>query len=217
MTFDCGENAGPRRCAFTLIELLVVITIIGILVALLLPAVQSAREAARRAQCATNLKQIGLAMHSYHAVDNCFPPAHIVNPVWDEESWGWSAFPLPYLEQTPLQDQLAMRSRTLRQVLSDANAQALVQTALAVFRCPTDTTPRLLPREVRDFGVTAGPTFEPATSNYVGSCGLFDRDYPTANDGVLYGNSAIRFADITDGTSNTFAVGERDRRCGASA
>src|SRR5512147_2313581 len=97
------------RRAFTLIELLVVIAIIGVLIALLLPAVQAAREAARRSQCVNNLKQIGLAMHNYHSARNAFPLGSAKNPKnWPGDSdliWsGWSAHAmmLPYLEQQAL-------------------------------------------------------------------------------------------------------------------
>src|SRR5690242_3831055 len=96
-----------RRSGFTLIELLVIIAIIGLLVALLLPAVQAAREAARRAQCANNLKQIGLAMHGYHDVWHSFPPGYLTRPVTGLElgpGWAWGTLILPYLEERPLYD-----------------------------------------------------------------------------------------------------------------
>ena len=92
---------------FTLVELLVVIFIIGLLVALLLPAVQSAREAARRAQCANNLKQIGLALHGYHDVWQNFSPAYLTQHVTGLElgtGWAWGMLVLPYLEQRPVYD-----------------------------------------------------------------------------------------------------------------
>src|SRR5439155_25186542 len=86
-----------RRRGFTLIELLVVIAIIGVLVALLLPAVQAAREAARRSQCVNNLKQIGLAFHNYHSVNDCFPPGEMCLPNISTNRTFWTCFILPYL------------------------------------------------------------------------------------------------------------------------
>jgi hypothetical protein len=148
---------------------------------------------------------------------SCLPPGHIANPVIDEEAWGWGAYLLAFLEQGPLQQQLDVSRRTLRTVLLDPTSRGLVQTQLTVFRCPSDSTPALLPSDVRPFGTTAGPDFLPAASSLLGSCGLFDRDCPNPNNGVLYGNSGVTFADISDGTSNTFVIGERDQRCGASA
>src|SRR5262245_39748562 len=107
------------RPAFTLVELLVVIAIIGVLVALLLPAVQSAREAARRMQCQSNLKQVGIALHNYEQTHRKFPPGIVqqgADPQWvtggtaantvnDDESWAWGAFLLPYIEQNQLYEQ----------------------------------------------------------------------------------------------------------------
>src|SRR5688572_27645245 len=103
---------------FTLVELLVVIAIIGILVALLLPAVQAAREAARRMQCGNNLKQIGISIHNYHDTYKSFPSGWICPSVAtgamavDQESWGWSSLILPFMEQQALHDQLGVTRQT---------------------------------------------------------------------------------------------------------
>ena len=97
-----------QRLAFTLIELLVVISIIGVLIALLLPAVQAARESARRTKCVNNLKQLGVAMHTYESASRCFPPGYVSN--FDTSGtdtgpgWGWAAMLLPQFEQKPLFD-----------------------------------------------------------------------------------------------------------------
>ena len=130
---------------FTLVELLVVITIIGMLIALLLPAVQAARESARQMQCSNNLKQIGLGLHNYHATVGCFPPAYISphdpndqNPstvnVDSGPGWGWAAMLLPYLEQQNLHDQIHFD----KDIKDPTNATARV-TSLPGFLCPSDT------------------------------------------------------------------------------
>src|SRR5437773_167530 len=99
-----------RRPAFTLTELLVVIAIIGILIALILPAVQRVRQAADRTMCINNLKQMGLAMHMYHDVNKVFPPGYLgipgPNATDDDPGWGWAAYLLPQIEQTALYNQI---------------------------------------------------------------------------------------------------------------
>lgn len=219
---DLESAERKPRSAFTLVEMLVVIAIIGVLIALLLPAVQAAREAARRTQCRNRMKQIGLAMHSYHDAHLVFPPGYIsVAP--NEEDWGWAVFLLPYMEREPLYDEMQPNERRLIEMLRDPGTaplpppRILVQTPIADFRCPSDRTEELLPATMRRFdGIGAGPDFEPATSNYVGVCGLWDRADGQKNNGVLYGNSKVSIRDIADGTSRTLAVGERHRRCGAA-
>jgi prepilin-type N-terminal cleavage/methylation domain-containing protein/prepilin-type processing-associated H-X9-DG protein len=216
----CSPQPRARRpgAAFTLVELLVVIAIIGILVALLLPAVQSAREAARRVKCSNHLKQIGLALHNYHDVHNAFPPGTIDYGVPDSQEWGWAVFMLPYVEQQGLYDQLAPNNRRFVELLSDPAARTLCQFHLELFRCPSDRTPRLLQGtdQVRDLDGVApvGPNFFGATSNYIGVTGFWEIGIDPAN-GLFGANSEVDFRDLVDGTSNTFAVGERDFYCAA--
>ncbi|MBQ3388760.1 MAG: DUF1559 domain-containing protein [Thermoguttaceae bacterium] len=132
----------PKRSAFTLVELLVVIAIIGILIGLLLPAVQAARETARRMKCANNLKQIGLALHSYVDVNQALPAAwrgyddHNPNKpcVYGEPGWGWAAAILPYMEHANLADLADLNEP----VAAEANETARV-TFLAMYRCPSDS------------------------------------------------------------------------------
>jgi prepilin-type N-terminal cleavage/methylation domain-containing protein/prepilin-type processing-associated H-X9-DG protein len=196
-----------RPNGFTLVELLVAIAIIGMLIGLLLPAVQAAREASRRMQCANNLKQLGLAMHNYHAALNCFPPGFMaVNHLGEiRGGWAWGVFLMPYIEQCPLQGKLSPTQYTLSQVISDPQLLPMLQLDLSVFRCPTSPMDKL--REYQGGGQMV------ATANYTGCRGFFSYSGAThlqkRNNGVFYALSATRIADVRDGTSNTIALGER--------
>jgi prepilin-type processing-associated H-X9-DG protein len=201
-----------------LVELLVVIAIIGILIALLLPAVQAAREAARRMQCSSRMKQVALALHNYQNALQVFPPGCIDDGVRQRQQWGWAVFILPYLEKGSLYRELAPNQRRLVDVLNDPVARTLIQQPMAVFRCPSDRTPETLQgtEQIRDLDGEApvGTDFFGGTSNFMGVAGFWDIGDEPAN-GIFFPNSAIDFRDIRDGTSNTFALGERDRYCAA--
>jgi prepilin-type N-terminal cleavage/methylation domain-containing protein/prepilin-type processing-associated H-X9-DG protein len=220
-----------RSLGFTLVELLVVIAIIGILVALLLPAVQAAREAARRMQCGNNLKQLGLGLHNYHDAFKTFPDGwlYINNPPLpfvaaqpNTETWGWSAMILPYIEQGPLHQQLGVTSRTLYQALATgAPFLPLMRTRLNVLMCPSDTGYNAggLVHNNRNFnngnGTLLGGFATPVlvgVSNYPGNAGHRSVAANTVNTGVLNGEKGVRISDIIDGTSNTIAVGERETK-----
>ena len=215
-----GFHASPRcrgLAGFTLVELLVVIAIIGVLIGLLLPAVQTAREASRRSACSNNLKQIGLAMHSYHDARKKFPPGYSLtvdysldpNPAnlhfqhrFQARPFSWGMFLLPHFEEQGIYDKHAS-------LLTDPNARMPsptdangLRTRPKAFACPSDTLPVVGPG---NYG----------SSNYVGCYGRANeffgqqvgRFLPTVT-GVLYWNSAVALKDITDGSSNTLLVGE---------
>lgn len=216
------KNSGRTiESGFTLVELLVVIAIIGVMVGLLLPAVQAAREAARRMQCSNNLKQIGLALHNYHDTFKVFPAGYIVDlPVTaNAEGWGWGALILPFIEQNALHEQIGVSRRSLRAALTTGNVfRPLFETTVTSYICPSDTgyAPGYL-AENRPFnggvGTVAGGLavpVRPPLSNYIGVSGHRDVVGIVENTGVFFGNSRVRFGDITDGTSNTIAVGERE-------
>jgi len=190
-----------RRRAFTLIELLVVIAIIAILLGLLLPAVQKVREAVARASCANNLKQLGLACHSYHDTNRALPPGYLATATYPDTSpgWGWGTFLLPFLEQGKVYNQLNLGKPIA--------GQAAAQTRLTVFLCPSDSPP---PGPFTVVDPTLTPLASVAPSSYAACCGPDASDVadPTG-DGVFYRNSRTQLTQITDGTSQTVMVGDR--------
>ena len=181
------------RNAFTLVELLVVIAIIGILVALLLPAVQAARESARRMQCSNNLKQLGIALHNYHDVYKTMPIADVngsTNPV------SAHARLLPYLEQSPLYNLVDFNVP-----YNHANNTTARNTTVSVFICPSD--PSRLPLTIggrNNYYWNAGSGIVMYSSGAAGQ--------PPSN-GVIWHNLVYRFSDIVDGLSNTAAFAEK--------
>lgn len=205
----------PRHVwGFTLIELLVVIAIIGVLVALLLPAVQAAREAARRTQCVNNLKQIGLALQNYHdTVGGVFPSGYVSN--FDAQGndtgpgWGWAAMLLTRFEQTPLFNSINFSLA----VEAPANLTGRLPNVNA-FLCPSDPTASLYWAVIRD-AATGAPRqniCQVAPSNYVGMYG--NGEPGPSGDGLFFRNGRVGLRDVTDGTAQTLAVGERSHRLG---
>ena len=218
-----------RVRGFTLIELLVVIAVIAILVALLLPAVQQAREAARRMQCRNNLKQLGLALHNYHDVHRCFPPGWIPshdlngNLVNRRTSWAWPVFLLPYFDQGPLYSRLIAVQSNLYIADPDPFPVAPgdeLDVLLPTLQCPSDPGP-----DRSAFGgtdVVLGVNNGYKKSNYAGLGGIKSSvpDYhaehtlgayqqkPTRMLGVFGIASKTRLRDILDGSSNSLIVGE---------
>jgi prepilin-type N-terminal cleavage/methylation domain-containing protein len=192
------------RSAFTLVELLVVIAIIATLVGLLLPAVQTAREAARRSACSNNLKQIGTAMHLHHDSRKAFPAGF--SHFWTSgPAWGWGTFLLPYMEQPTLFSQLDSVGRRLSTVFVasvSAGDKTALQTQVSTYRCPSDSAPS--PNTLVKFGSGA---FDVATSNYVGSCGELGWANRTSDDPTLVPNYGPRYSHDPGGM--LFGVADR--------
>jgi prepilin-type N-terminal cleavage/methylation domain-containing protein/prepilin-type processing-associated H-X9-DG protein len=224
--------ARSLKNAFTLVELLVVIAIIGILVVLLLPAIQAAREAARRSQCKNNLKQIGLGLHNFESSRHAFPPGfvstpkgNVVNAEGTDRGWGWGAYILPYLEESSLFQQIDFKTNI--EANTSPNKELRVAT-LQVFRCPSDSV------ELPIFNVTdatGNPITQLAFGNYVGVAGTYEVSvcpdgvysdlasagkaecvYADRANGVFYRNHQISIKQIADGTSHTIMVAERASR-----
>jgi prepilin-type N-terminal cleavage/methylation domain-containing protein/prepilin-type processing-associated H-X9-DG protein len=198
---------------FTVIELLVVIAIIAVLISLLMPAVQQAREAARRTQCQNNLHQIGLALENYGIIHRRFPPGETTSAYLDDvndgSAWSWAMMIMPQLDQHTIYNTIKPDETTLREALADPNKRKILQYPLPAFLCPSDAlgTPKNQYRLLRD--INDIPT-EVANSNYIASHGVCAWAIGSGREPGPFGwNWGVRFADIRDGQSTTIAVGER--------
>lgn len=206
-----------RRLGFTLVELLVVIAIIGVLVALLLPAVQAARESGRRTQCANNLKQIGLAFQNHHDVLGAFPTAGEIysgssrtlinnSPAQlEQQAWSWGYQALPYMEFQNTWQFIDLAA-------ADLGMQQVASTPIPTYFCPS----RRKPVAIKG-GIWSSQSYPRAMLDYGGNAGVSSKDgdgggiYGRGEDGMVVwrGYGLIRMLDVLDGTSHTMIVGEK--------
>lgn len=220
VSFEVPVNKSPVvRNAFTLVELLVVIAIIGILIGMLLPAVQQVRAAARRAACQNNLKQLTLAMHNYESARQKLPPGlrndfDTVPSGFKEGTFSWGTYILPHLEQGNIYDILNPQAGNLGDRLTSSDKEQVIEavrSSLPGFRCPSDDAELLSNRTMP--GIQGGL----ALSNYVANNGsgrimwdTIDSSSPSKIvTGPFDGVEGKKFSDLSDGTSNTILIGER--------
>lgn len=211
-----------RQKAFTLVELLVVIAIIGILIALLLPAVQAAREAARRSQCTNNMKQIGIALHNYHDTFKTFPLGSFnLRDAWPASGTNWRTLILNFMEQTTVYDQLQFSSNPAVHFMAGGAAgtnalngnDVLKNLVIDGYRCPSSVIEKIgghnndLAMNVLYVGIQgcAPPVPGPDANRGTKDCGYGI----TSNNGMLPKNECTEFKDCRDGTSNTMIVAEQ--------
>ncbi len=214
----------PKRRGFTLVELLVVIAIIGVLVALLLPAIQAAREAARRSQCTNNLKQIGIGLQNYHDTYKTFPLGSFnLRTTWMSNGTNWRALILPFIEESSLHDQLSFNRTDFFAMGWYGNLgpnAVLSGVIIDTYQCPSSTiTPFDNPHSWSN-------SRKGLNIHYVGNQGAA-RPIPggdpnggtrdcshgwSCNNGVLVANECFDMADVTDGTSNVALVWEQSGR-----
>jgi prepilin-type N-terminal cleavage/methylation domain-containing protein/prepilin-type processing-associated H-X9-DG protein len=222
------HNRLPPR-AFTLIELLVVLAIIGVLIGLILPAVQKVRETANRMKCGNNLKQLALACHSYHDIHAKFPPGGLVlpnGPGWGNLDWRankgtWLVYTLPFIEQENLYYQIPNLDLPHFDSIGTAEAAGVLPQVFALFRCPSDGT--LLGQPVSNYDGSLGPNCLDDKCGYnpfLQYCNqpawgyTWSADDGTTSDanqvrGLFARNGArLSFASVIDGTSNTLFIGE---------
>lgn len=213
------------RAAFTLVELLVVIAIIGVLVGLLLPAVQAARESARRTKCINNLKQLSLGLHQFHDTYNRFPSAHQIGPSYgggysrpeppgglspsgyplEGPFWSWMMHIAPYIEMKHIKEAAVMHSGTSAswpwwQKLGGPDGPDILSIKCPLFQCPSDAR--------TTYKWTDGKNTAQLTS-YLGVTGTNQFAEAGGQDGMLYINSGVRLEHVKDGSSNTLLIGER--------
>lgn len=200
----------PRQsAAFTLVELLVVVAIIGVLIALLMPAVQASRESARKTQCINNLKQVGLAIHNHIAARGSLPAGYDSGVLQSGDDsgpgWAWGAKLLPYMEQSPLFDLVNEKTP-----VHSYASRALVTKTVPGFICPSDDG--VLPIIDIPAYLTKTTICKMASASYVGSAGTVR---PTCKlcrdnfDGVFGRNHPVEPRELEDGLSQTLAIGER--------
>jgi prepilin-type processing-associated H-X9-DG protein/prepilin-type N-terminal cleavage/methylation domain-containing protein len=218
----CIRRRGFAPRAFTLVELLVVIAIIGTLIGLLLPAVQSARESARRMNCASNLRQLGLGLLSHESGRRYFPPTD-ARPPSGTASWssggGWSlhARVLPYMEEAAIAGRFDFKQAAFRGSFSSQEPNpafaALFATPIPVLLCPSDSAPL----------VQSSNGFSYGGNNFMVSIGSATADgkggmlwnFAKPTDGIVYENSKVRISQVSDGTSKTVIASEAVRSIGS--